>query len=110
MINFDLPIAGPSGDIVDGFVNRFQKDARKNSKSGQPRTARDIEKLILNLAKESAGLLSDSRELKKLALNPLTRNKLRQEHSQQYGFDIGPKSDPGTWDDSSNVTPPPCGM
>ncbi len=100
MINFDLPIAAHPGTIRRWIRESFSKKAaRKNSKSGQPRTARDIEKLILKLAKETGwGYSRFLDELKKLGIESVTRNTVKN-ILKQNGFDIGPKRDPCSWDE-----------
>jgi putative transposase len=76
-----------------------KKAARKNSKSGRPRTAQDIEKLILKLAKETGwGYCRVLGEREKPGIESVTRNTVKN-ILKRNGFDIGPKRGPGTWDE-----------
>ncbi len=71
--------------------------ARKNV--GRPRTAEQIEKLILKLAKDNSwGYTRILGELKKLRMESVTRNTVKN-ILKRNGYDVGPKRGPGTWDE-----------
>ncbi|XZE37292.1 integrase core domain-containing protein, partial (plasmid) [Pirellulaceae bacterium SH501] len=72
---------------------------RRKGKSGRPRTAKDIEKLILKLAKDNSwGYTRILGELKKLGIESVTRNTVKNV-LKRNGFESGPKRGPGTWDE-----------
>ncbi len=71
--------------------------ARKNV--GRPRTAEQIEKLILKLAKDNSwGYTRILGELKKLGIESVTRNTVKN-ILKRNGYEVGPKRGPGTWDE-----------
>ncbi len=73
------------------------KRAKKNV--GRPRTAEQIEKLILKLAKDNSwGYTRILGELKKLGIESVTRNTVKN-ILKRNGYEIGPKRGPGTWDE-----------
>ncbi len=72
---------------------------QKTSKSGRPRTAEQIEKLILKLASDNGwGYTRILGEIRKLGIQSVTRNTVKA-ILKRKGFDIGPKRGPGTWDE-----------
>ena len=74
------------------------KSARKK-KGGRPRTAEQIEKLILKLAKDNGwGYTRIVGELRKIGIESITRNTVKR-ILKNNGFDIGPNRGPGTWDE-----------
>ncbi len=76
-----------------------KKSNRQKVKSGRPRTAQDIEKLVLKLAKETGwGYCRILGELKKLGIESVTRNTVKN-ILKRNGFETGPKRGPGTWDE-----------
>jgi putative transposase len=75
------------------------KVSKTRKKVGRPRTAEQIEKLILKLAKDNSR--GDSRilgELKKLGIESVTRKTLKN-ILKRNGNVIRPKRGPGTWDE-----------
>jgi putative transposase len=85
-------------------IRRWIRDASdkvaKNRKNvGRPRTAEQIEKLILKLAKDNSwGYTRILGELKKLGIESVTRNTVKN-ILKRNGYDVGPKRGPGTWDE-----------
>ncbi len=85
-------------------IRRWIRDASaKVSKArksvGRPRTAEQIEKLILKLARDNSwGYTRILGELKKLGIESVTRNTVKN-ILKRNGYDIGPKRGPGTWDE-----------
>jgi putative transposase len=66
---------------------------------GRPRTAEQIEKLILKLAKDTGwGYTRILGELKKLGISSVTRNTVKN-ILKRNGYEAGPKRGPGTWDE-----------
>jgi putative transposase len=79
--------------------SRSKNASRSKATSGRPRTAQDIEKLILKLAKETGwGYCRILGELKKLGIESVTRNTVKN-ILKRNGFETGPKRGPGTWDE-----------
>lgn len=79
--------------------SRSQKASRSQATLGRPRTAQDIEKVILKLAKETGwGYCRILGELKKLGIESITRNTVKN-IVKRNGFETGPKRGPGTWDE-----------
>jgi putative transposase len=79
--------------------SRSKKASRSKATSGRPRTAQDIEKLILKLAKETGwGYCRILGELKKLVIESITRNTVKN-ILKRNGFETVPKRGPGTWDE-----------
>jgi putative transposase len=75
------------------------KVAKSRKNVGRPRTAEQIEKLILKLAKDNSwGYTRILGELKKLGIESLTRNTVKN-ILKRNGYDVGPKRGPGTWDE-----------
>jgi len=75
------------------------KRKSKTKKSGRPRTQAELEKLILQLAKDNSwGYTRILGELRKLGVTSITRNSVKA-ILKRNGFDIGPKRGPGTWDE-----------
>jgi putative transposase len=75
------------------------KVAKTRSNVGRPRTAEQIEKLILKLAKDNSwGYTRILGELKKLGIESVTRNTVKN-ILKRNGYDVGPKRGPGTWDE-----------
>jgi len=72
-------------------------NARKNV--GRPRTAEQLEKLILKLAKDNSwGYTRILGELKKLGIESVTRNTVKN-ILKRNGYETGPNRGPGTWDE-----------
>jgi putative transposase len=66
---------------------------------GRPRTAEQIEKLILKLAKDTGwGYTRILGELKKLGVESVTRNTVKN-ILKRNGYETGPKRGPSTWDE-----------
>jgi putative transposase len=91
--------------VHPGTIRRWIREAaattsaRRKVKTGRPRTAEDIEKLILKLAKDNSwGYTRILGELKKLGIESITRNTVKS-ILKRNGFDTGPKRGPGTWDE-----------
>ena len=75
------------------------KKGKQQPKKGRPRTAEDIEKLILKLAKDTGwGYTRILGELKKLGIESVTRNTVKN-ILKRNGYETGPERGPGTWDD-----------
>jgi putative transposase len=75
-----------------------KKSARQN-KGGRPKTAEQIEKLILKLAKETGwGYTRILGELKKFGLQSVSKNTVKN-ILKRNGYDTGPQRGPGTWDE-----------
>jgi putative transposase len=71
----------------------------KQPKRGRPRTAEQIEKLILKLAKDTGwGYTRILGELKKLGIESVTRNTVKN-ILKRNGYETGPERGPGTWDE-----------
>jgi putative transposase len=94
--------------VHPGTIRRWIREAaakskaRRKDKSGRPRTAKDIEKLILKLAKDNSwGYTRILGELKKLGIESVTRNTVKS-ILKRNGFESGPKRGPGTWDEFVN--------
>jgi putative transposase len=76
-----------------------RKSALQNRKTGRPRTAAQIEKLILKLAAENGwGYCRILGELRKLGVRSITRNTVKA-ILKRNGYETGPKRGPGTWDE-----------
>jgi putative transposase len=91
-------IAHPS-TIRRWILEASDKVSKTRKKVGRPRTAEQIEKLILKLAKDNSG--GDSRilsELKKLGIESVTRNTVKN-ILKRNGYEVGPKRGPGTLDE-----------
>ncbi|MCO8123523.1 hypothetical protein NHH03_17380 [Stieleria sp. TO1_6] len=72
---------------------------KQQPKKGRPRTAADIEKLILKLAKDTGwGYTRILGELKKLGIESVTRNTVKN-ILKRNGYETGPERGPGTWDE-----------
>jgi putative transposase len=66
---------------------------------GRPRTSKEIEQLILKMAAKNAwGYTRILGELKKLNINTLTRNTVKN-ILKRNGYETGPRRGPGTWDE-----------
>ncbi|MEO1615006.1 MAG: integrase core domain-containing protein [Planctomycetota bacterium] len=75
------------------------KKGKQQPKKGRPRTAEDIEKLILKLAKDTGwGYTRILGELKKLGIESVTRNTVKN-ILKRNGYETGPERGPGTWDE-----------
>ncbi len=73
--------------------------AKTRKNVGRPRTAEQIEKLILKLAKDNSwGYTRILGELKKLGIESVTRNTVKN-ILKRNGYESGPKRGPGTWDE-----------
>ena len=88
-------------------IRRWIRDAMsrksaRHKKGGRPKTAEQIEKLILKLA-DSNGLQYTRilGELRKLGIESITRNTVKN-ILKRNGYDVGPKRGPGTWDEFLN--------
>ncbi|XZE44988.1 integrase core domain-containing protein [Pirellulaceae bacterium SH467] len=82
--------------VHPGTIRRWIREAaakskaRRKDKSGRPRTAKDIEKLILKLAKDNSwGYTRILGELKKLGIESVTRNTVKN-ILKRNGFESGP--------------------
>ncbi len=82
--------------VHPGTIRRWIREAaakskaRRKDKSGRPRTAKDIEKLILKLAKDNSwGYTRILGELKKLRIESVTRNTVKN-ILKRNGFESGP--------------------
>jgi putative transposase len=76
-----------------------RKSALQNRKTGRPRTAQQIEKIVLKLAAENGwGYCRILGELRKLGVRSITRNTVKA-ILKRNGYDTGPKRGPGTWDE-----------
>lgn len=72
---------------------------RTRKSVGRPRTAEQIEKLILKLAKDNSwGYTRILGELRKLGIHSVTRNTVKN-ILKRNGYEVGPKRGPGTWDE-----------
>ncbi len=75
------------------------KKSARQKKRGRPRTAEQIEKLILKLAKDNGwGYTRILGELRKVGVVSITRNTVKA-ILKRNGYDIGPNRGPGTWDE-----------
>jgi len=75
------------------------KKGKQQPKKGRPRTAEDIEKLILKQAKDTGwGYTRILGELKKLGIDSVTRNTVKN-ILKRNGYETGPERGPGTWDE-----------
>ena len=75
------------------------KKSARRKKGGRPRTAEQIEKLILKLAKDNGwGYTRILGELRKLGIQAITRNTVKK-ILKRNGYETGPNRGPGTWDE-----------
>ncbi|MEL7263589.1 MAG: integrase core domain-containing protein [Planctomycetota bacterium] len=75
------------------------KKGKQQPKKGRSRTAEDIEKLILKLAKDTGwGYTRILGELKQLGIESVTRNTVKN-ILKRNGYETGPERGPGTWDE-----------
>jgi len=88
-----------------GTIRRWIREAAnrmsalQNRKTGRPKTAAQIEKLVLKLAAENGwGYCRILGELRKLGIRSITRS-LEKAILKRNGYDTGPKRGPGTWDE-----------
>jgi putative transposase len=91
--------------VHPGTIRRWIREAAakfkalRRGKTGRPRTAKDIEKRILKLAKDNSwGYTRILGELKKLGIESVNRNTVKN-ILKRNGFETGPKRGPGTWDE-----------
>lgn len=90
--------------VHPGTIRRWIREASKKGptlqkKSGRPRTAEQIEKLILKLAKDNSwGYTRILGELRKLGVKSVTRNTVKN-ILKRNGYETGPARGPGTWDE-----------
>jgi putative transposase len=91
--------------VHPGTIRRWIREAAaatsacRKVKTGRPRTAEDIEKLVLKLAKDNFwGYTRILGELKKLGIESITRNMVKS-ILKRNGFETGPRRGPGTWDE-----------
>lgn len=91
--------------VHPGTIRRWVREAAaktsafRKGKTGRPRTAEDIEKLILKLAKDNSwGYTRILGELEKLCIESVTRNTVKN-ILKRNDFETGPKRGPGTWDE-----------
>ena len=90
--------------VHPGTIRRWIRDASakksaRQKKGGRPRTAEQIEKLILKLAKDNGwGYTRILGELRKVGIVSITRNTVKA-ILKRNGYDIGPNRGPGTWDE-----------
>lgn len=81
------------------WIREQSGNKKKRPKRGRPRTAEQIEKLILKLAKDTGwGYTRILGELKKLGVESVTRNTVKN-ILRRNGYETGPKRGPGTWDE-----------
>jgi len=97
-LNHLATIAHPS--TIRKWIRDASGRVPKTKKNvGRPRTAEQIEKLILKLAKDNSwGYTRILGELKKLGIESVTRNTVKN-ILKRNGYDVGPKRGPGTWDE-----------
>jgi putative transposase len=91
--------------VHPGTLRRWIREASEKSssmrkrKKGRPRTAEEIESLILKLAKDTGwGYCRILGELKKLGIQSVSKNTVKN-ILKRNGFETGPKRGPGTWDE-----------
>jgi putative transposase len=80
---------------------RWLREERKAKprKRGRPRTAEELQKLILRMARENDwGYTRIMGELKKLGITPPSRNTVKR-ILKQAGLEPGPRRGEGTWDE-----------
>jgi len=95
----ELATIVPPSTIRRWIRDNSNKVAKTRKNVGRPRTAEQIEKLILKLAKDnSRGYTRILGELKKLGIESVTRNTVKN-ILKRNGFETGPKRGPGTWDE-----------
>ena len=81
------------------WIREQSGNKKKQPKHGRPRTAEQIEKLILKLANDTGwGYTRILGELKKLGVESVTRNTVKN-ILRRNGYETGPKRGPGTWDE-----------
>lgn len=94
--------------VHPGTIRRWIREAaakaskRTKSTNGRPKTAEQIEKLILKLAKDTGwGYTRILGEIRKLGIKSVTRNTVKN-ILKRNGYDPGPARGPGTWDEFLN--------
>jgi putative transposase len=87
-------------DTLRRWIRESRKTNRKKPRAaGRRRTAEDIRKLILKLARETGwGYTRIVGELRKLNIRSVSRNTVKN-ILRKAGFDPGPKRGIGTWDE-----------
>lgn len=81
------------------WIREQSRKKKQQPARGRPRTAQQIEKLILKLAKDTGwGYTRILGELKKLGVQSVTRNTVKY-ILKRNGYETGPKRGPGTWDE-----------
>ncbi len=97
-LNHLATIAHPS-TIRKWIRDASGRVAKPRKNVGRPRTAEQIEKLILKLAKDNSwGYTRILGELRKLGIESVTRNTVKN-ILKRNGYESGPKRGPGTWDE-----------
>jgi putative transposase len=90
--------------VAPGTFLRWIREAKRDRKSssakrGRPRTAEDIRKLIVLMARDNGwGYARIAGELKKLRITSVSRSTIRN-ILKEAGLQPGPKRDEGTWDE-----------
>jgi putative transposase len=90
--------------VHPGTIRRWIREAAakksaRQKKGGRPRTAEQIEKIILKLAKDNGwGYCRILGELRKLGIQSITRNTVKA-ILKRNGYETGPNRGPGTWDE-----------
>jgi len=86
-------------DTLRRWIREERKGRWRTAAPGRRRTAVDIRKLILKLARETGwGYTRILGELKKLGVKTVSRNTVKN-ILKQHGFDTGPRRGAGTWDE-----------
>ncbi|TWT84570.1 Integrase core domain protein [Planctomycetes bacterium CA13] len=81
------------------WIREQSGNKKKQPKRGRPRTAEQIEKLIVKLAKDTDwGYTRILGELKKLGVQSVTRNTVKNILKRNV-YETGPKRAPGMWDE-----------
>src|SRR5262245_4430706 len=87
--------------VTPGTFLRWLREERKAKprRRGRPRTADDLRRLILRMARENDwGYTRIMGELKKLRITPPSRNTVKS-ILKEAGLEPGPKRGAGTWDE-----------
>jgi putative transposase len=87
--------------VTPGTFLRWLREERKAKpwKKGRPRTADELRRLILRMARENdRGYTRIMGEIKKLGITPSSRNTVKR-ILKEAGLEPGPKRGEGTWDE-----------
>ena len=86
-------------DTIRRWIRESKKGRRSPAKRGRRRTAEDIRRLVIKLAKENGwGYTRILGELRKLGIRSISRNTVKN-ILKENGYDPGPKRGLGTWDE-----------